>query len=920
METMVKNEFERRQLDIMRNLGTNDDGTSTDFNDSRVLRDSILIYGGILVMVIVIFSYVRRRFPKVYNVRNWVEHLKTYLSDDQYRFFSWLWRLYMVTDDEIMDECGMDAVCFVRLIQMGYRLSIVGSFNTIWLLPIYLTAEDSDETADITDRVVKTTVANVPSGSHRLYATVFAAYILFGYTMYQILLEFDWYIEMRHKFLRKPLARHFAVFVRNIPSDYRTNARLERFFRGCFSDDDVLEATLAINIPNLTKVVAQRDAAVANLEHALALYKKDGVRPHHKDKFIMLGGNVDSIDYYTAQLEELNKDVAERIATLEPIVKGSIDKVEDPGLASEADEAKFPDDSKVDDSALNLQIPPGLSAQYAPNKDDPDTEAASTEIEMNVSGLTSPPSVAEMQDTHSTLFGFGKNMKKKATYVAGAAATAATGAANRAATATTDVANRAAKTATGVANRAVTMMLGGEDGEVFPAGFVVFSKLSTTNAALQMVHHQTPFDMEVLEAPDPNDVFWLNMSRTHKDLQLGMLASFAMTAGLLLTWTIPMSFFASLSNAAAARNDVDLLDDLFNKYPGLIPVTEQLAPFLVVMFNSLLPMILEAISLFEGPISSGMVEASKFVKLAIFNIVQTFFVSAISGSLMAAISDIVEDWTKIVDLLANALPAQGTYFMQILLASTATSAAMEMLRVVPVAKAVLRSVIGPNLTEKERSKRFMGLAPLSDPPNFDHADFTAQLVLYFMVLFVYCVISPMTPLITAVCFAFLGAMFRGQFIYIYGKHPDSGGKLWASFIQILLTCMLIAQLTIFGLLGLKKAVKQIPLFIPLLVITVLFNFYIRQQHFRVASYLPTRECLKEDLQRDQNFDFSFVQGAYLQPALAAKTDVQPEPTLLDQHTEQQFESIHDESLKIDEERNEPSRDVSSIDVSSRKFD
>ncbi|KAL7578677.1 hypothetical protein ACA910_009816 [Epithemia clementina (nom. ined.)] len=905
----------------MRNLETsNEDGKTTDFNDARVLRDSVLIYGGILLFVIIVFSYLRRKFPKVYNVRNWVEHLKTYLSNDQYRFFSWLWRLYMVTDDEIMEECGMDAACFVRLIQMGYRLSMVGIFNTIWLLPLYMTAEESVETSGITDRVVKTTIANVPSGSHRLYATVFSAYVLFGYTMYQILQEFNWYIEMRHKFLKKPLARHFAVFVRNIPSDYRTNARLARFFRGCFSDDAVLEARLAINIPNLTRIVAQRDATLANLEHALALYKKDGVRPHHKDKFIVMGENLDSIDFYTAQLEELNKDAAKRIAALESIVKGSTTlKVEDPGLVSAADEAaEFPDDSEVDDSAFNLQIPPGLAA-----KDAPDGEAASSpEIDMNVSGLTSAPSVAEMHDNYRTLFGFRKKFKETATYAAGKAATAATGAANRAATATTDVANRAAKTATGFANHAVTMIVGGEDGEVFPAGFVVFSKLSTTNAALQMVHHQTPFDMEVLEAPDPDDVFWLNVSRTHKDLELGMLASIGMTAALLITWTIPISFFASLSNAAAARNNVEWLDKLFNKYPGLIPVTEQLAPFLVVMFNALLPMILEAITLFEGPISSGRVEASKFVKLAIFSIVQTFFVSALSGGFVSAISELLDDWTDIIDLLADTLPAQGTYFMQILLASTATSAATEMLRVVPVAKAVLRSFIGPNLTEKERQKRFMGLAPLSDPPDFEHADFTARLVLYFMVLFVYCVISPMTPLITAFCFAFLGTMFRGQFIYIYGKHPDSGGKLWASFIQIMLTCMLIAQFTIFGLLGLKKAVKQIPLFIPLLIITVLFNFYIRQQHFRVASYLPTRECLKEDLQRDQNFDFSFVQGAYVQPGLAAKTDVGPDPSLLDQQTEKQCGSIHDESLKLDEEQNGSSRDGSSqrLDGSSRKFD
>ena len=64
-----------------------------------------------------------------------------------------------------------------------------------------------------------------------------------------------------------------------------------------------------------------------------------------------------------------------------------------------------------------------------------------------------------------------------------------------------------------------------------------------------------------------------------------------------------------------------------------------------------------------------------------------------------------------------------------------------------------------------------------------------------MVLFVFTVIYPMTPLITAPCFVFMGSMFRNQFMYIYSKNPDSGGELWAFYIQVMLSCMLIAEIT-----------------------------------------------------------------------------------------------------------------------------
>jgi len=88
-----------------------------------------------------------------------------------------------------------------------------------------------------------------------------------------------------------------------------------------------------------------------------------------------------------------------------------------------------------------------------------------------------------------------------------------------------------------------------------------------------------------------------------------------------------------------------------------------------------------------------------------------------------------------VDLLANSLPAQGTYFVQILLVATFLGQGLELLRVRPLAIALVRSMsVWPNLTKKEREKTLHGiLRPLSDPFEFEHAEIFANVVLYFMV-------------------------------------------------------------------------------------------------------------------------------------------------------------------------------------------
>ena len=117
------------------------------------------------------------------------------------------------------------------------------------------------------------------------------------------------------------------------------------------------------------------------------------------------------------------------------------------------------------------------------------------------------------------------------------------------------------------------------------------------------------------------------------------------------------------------------------------------------------------------------------------------------------------------------------------------------------------------------------------------------------------------------------SVYRHHFIYVYPKRRDSGGKLFIAFISVLLACILTAQITILGLLGLKQATMGAPLMIPLIIVQILFGAYIRQMHFRVASNLPSCDSLRYDLQNTSTEEFrklDFVRGAYKQPELKAK--------------------------------------------------
>jgi hypothetical protein len=53
-----------------------EDAVAIPPNDSAVLRNTFMIYGSILVVVFLLFCYARKRFPRPYALRAWVEDLK----------------------------------------------------------------------------------------------------------------------------------------------------------------------------------------------------------------------------------------------------------------------------------------------------------------------------------------------------------------------------------------------------------------------------------------------------------------------------------------------------------------------------------------------------------------------------------------------------------------------------------------------------------------------------------------------------------------------------------------------------------------------------------------------------------------------------------------------------------------------------
>jgi hypothetical protein len=234
----------------------------------EVIRLTLKIYGSLFVGALTTYMVVRPMFPLAYNYCNSVKEHNTKLALEHYGHFKWIWKNFRHSDDDILENCGLTALVLLRFLRMGMKLAAVGMFNSLYLIPVNLYGCDieTDECNSIRDRVELIGLGNLSQGSWSLLATTCAAYVMSLSTMYFIYNEFKWFTAARHKFLTMPRPDNYSVYVAHIPQKYRGDAALLEYFRSIFDNDDVLEASIALDIFGLERKVASRERALQKLE------------------------------------------------------------------------------------------------------------------------------------------------------------------------------------------------------------------------------------------------------------------------------------------------------------------------------------------------------------------------------------------------------------------------------------------------------------------------------------------------------------------------------------------------------------------------------------------------------------------------------------------------------------------------------
>lgn len=300
----------------------NSTNTTTTSSQTELIKNTCKLYLSIFAALFIVFLLVRTRYPLVYNFKESFPAFRTPVADDSFGALSWMYKVFKVSDEDIREQCGMDAITTIRVLESGVKLSLVGIFNSFFLFPIY---SSMGEGIHILDSMYTLSLSNLGEGSKGTLATTFSAYTLFGAAMYFIAQDFEWFTAHRHEFLSRKCAQNCTVFLSGLPPDMQTNKAVRDFFHNCFSHD-VAEVHVALTISELERTVAKRNGLVPKLEHAINVLKMKKELPMHKTK-VCGGEKVESVPTYSTEIISLNSEIESRREWIESMRNKTEDSI-----------------------------------------------------------------------------------------------------------------------------------------------------------------------------------------------------------------------------------------------------------------------------------------------------------------------------------------------------------------------------------------------------------------------------------------------------------------------------------------------------------------------------------------------------------------------------------------------------------------
>ncbi|GLC42964.1 hypothetical protein PLESTB_000282200 [Pleodorina starrii] len=344
---------------------------------------------------------------------------------------------------------------------------------------------------------------------------------------------------------------------------------------------------------------------------------------------------------------------------------------------------------------------------------------------------------------------------------------------------------------------------------VAPSAFVTFTTRMSQAVASNSLHHHDVDAWRVHNAPAPFELVWKNLGLTMpvKSGRLYILwAAFWM---MTLFFMIPVTAIQALIEVPKLAK-VPVLGAIVTA-PAVRQILEAIVPGLALkIFLAVVPIVLRYMALLSGATSASEIDFGVVKRYFLFQVIVVFFGNIIAGSFFNQLNQWVKNPGSVVTTLGKAIPMTSTFFITYVLTNGLGVKSLAFIRLPGfVIFWILSKFAG---SPRARQRMWM----------YQYTDNGTTVVDHTITLLIGLTFSCINPIVCPAALAYFCVNLLGETynnVYVFRRQYESAGRLWKTVYNQVMVGLYIMQLTMLGLLGLKKF-KYAPLSVPLLLFSV----------------------------------------------------------------------------------------------------
>lgn len=325
---------------------------------------------------------------------------------------------------------------------------------------------------------------------------------------------------------------------------------------------------------------------------------------------------------------------------------------------------------------------------------------------------------------------------------------------------------------------------------LYPAAFVTFKRRTSQVVASRTLLSEDMSTWRCQAAPRAEELIWGNLGWRIWERSGRTIAMWAAFWAMAAFFMIPVTAVQGLLTMNSFLGFVNSIPIAGAIITGILP------GLALKIFLALVPLILTIMNKFAGMVSISQVDLGVVYKFFIFQVITVFLGSFIAGTFANQLDQFISDPSSILTIFGTSAPQTAIFFMTYLLLAALPQASMQLLRIVPL---IIFWVKTKFLAGTERAK-----ARLWQNQTMAYGTLIPNDSICFLLATVFCTICPIIAPVAVVYFAHNYIVWKYQHVYVYQGAYQSGGLAWVRVFDQCMTGLVFFHLMMTAILGIKK--------------------------------------------------------------------------------------------------------------------